>query len=506
MMLQPRQSRQRAFSFHSVSENDPTKRLRQISMQSINNFSLRRLLGSDPSGTSSSPQSFQLLSKGSREDHSTASKPMFHLVSKDTEENRPTSAGSSVKPISQPSEKSPEDPKDIKPGDPDLLSLNESSAEPSIPTFNLELSPSIEKLSDTLPSSSILQPSPTITTGIFQRLLFTNTLHPPPQTIGNRAPSVLYQDPAKENQSPRVSEKENIQRGSASFPVPPGPSSAPQMPANFGTLRLVIPDRHSSLSPPQSTPPLSSANKINCLPVHPLSPTSTSHSSRVTSVPTNPLSPTSPSSRAAHSFGQARPFLTLNLPTPTPPLTHSHYACYQSHRHMHFSPNVHNPVPCVACGAEEGQSRWKCYWCCLRVCDACMEVLGCIEGRELSVLMDRLEKGRAGIGRVEGPKEIVRRGWRVDHVVTSSGDGEDLAAERKSEEGKDDVRKLLVKNEGDGWIEVCWMKNSFWWGQFLCDVAFTRIWDMHIFEESELAVSSNRWEGSFLQCYEINTI
>lgn len=426
MMLQSRQSRPRALSYQSVSDNDPTKRLRQVSMQSINNFSLRRLLGSDPSGNAPSPRSLP-----------EASKSVFHLTSKEYEGYQPA-AEDSGKTASQSQKISLEAQKDLAPGDPNLPSSNQVKTDSPIPTFNVEFSSSVEDLSTTVSP-------PTASTGIFHRLLFNKTLHPHSQNMGSKAPASLRHNPLKENQSPRAAlEAEKSQRRPASSPAPPGASplvpasisgQASPMPTNFKSLKLVIPDRHSSLSPPPTNPspsPGSFDSKPMFLPLNPLSPTSTTHSSIITSIHAKPLSPILVSPRKKHSFQASHPFLTLTLPTPTPPLTLGHYECYQEHRHMYFSPNIYNPVPCMACGAEEGRSRWKCYWCCLRVCEACMDSLGRMDDRNLTILIDRLEKSRAGVGRVEGPEEILRRGWRVHFA--NSGAEEDFVARAELEE------------------------------------------------------------------------
>lgn len=421
-------SRPRALSYQSLTDNDPTKRLRQVSMQSINNFSLRRLLGSDPSGNAFSPRSLP-----------EASKSVFHLASKEYEGYQPTAEDGPGKTSSESHKISLEAQKDPAPGDSNLPSSDQVKTDSPIPTFNVEFSPSVEDLSTTVSP-------PAASTGIFHRLLFNKTLHPHSQNMGSKAPAVLRHNPLKENQSPRAAlEAEKLQRRPASSPAPPGasphpvpasiPGQTPPMPTNFKSLKLVIPDRHSSLSPPPSNPspsPGSFDSKPMFLPLNPLSPTSTAHSSIITSIHAKPLSPILVSPRKKHSFQASHPFLTVTLPTPTPPLTLGHYECYQEHRHMYFSPNIYNPVPCMACGAEEGRSRWKCYWCCLRVCEACMDSLGRMDERNLKTLIDRLEKSRAGVGRVEGPEEILRRGWKV-HFANNEAE-EDFVARAELEE------------------------------------------------------------------------
>lgn len=77
-----------------------------------------------------------------------------------------------------------------------------------------------------------------------------------------------------------------------------------------------------------------------------------------------------------------------------PPLTPIHFHCYQAHRSMKRSSNIHAPVPCMACRVDDTETRWKCMWCCLRICGACMQRLEKVPGRDLKSVVQRLERGR----------------------------------------------------------------------------------------------------------------
>ncbi|MCJ1438346.1 hypothetical protein MMC27_007734 [Xylographa pallens] len=79
-------------------------------------------------------------------------------------------------------------------------------------------------------------------------------------------------------------------------------------------------------------------------------------------------------------------------PTPAAPLTFIHRACYQSHRHMNNSKNDIAQVPCMACQVDDKEIRWKCSWCCLRICNRCMEVLEGIKDRDLGALLQARQK------------------------------------------------------------------------------------------------------------------
>lgn len=79
---------------------------------------------------------------------------------------------------------------------------------------------------------------------------------------------------------------------------------------------------------------------------------------------------------------------------PIPPLTIVHFSCYQSHANMTPSKNIHAPVPCVVCGVDDTETRYKCSWCCLRICRKCMAVLEEDEKRDLKGLV--LKRGHPG--------------------------------------------------------------------------------------------------------------
>ncbi|MCJ1233915.1 hypothetical protein MMC14_001873 [Varicellaria rhodocarpa] len=75
---------------------------------------------------------------------------------------------------------------------------------------------------------------------------------------------------------------------------------------------------------------------------------------------------------------------------PTPSLTDIHFHCYQSHRNVKPSKNIYAPVPCMACHIDDFEIRWKCGWCCLRICARCMENLDHIKGRDLQMLIQSM--------------------------------------------------------------------------------------------------------------------
>ena len=162
--------------------------------------------------------------------------------------------------------------------------------------------------------------------------------------------------------------------------------------------------QHETLSPAFLSPPL-------------LSPTS-----RLSSASSQAASAKSQNSTGPTFIHLPKTFPDGPIEVPAPPLTVTHYQCYQSHRRVTFSRNKLNPVPCMTCGTTESEARWKCIWCSLRVCAACMAEF---DGKNRN-----LEKFMAGRdrGKVVGPKE----GGGKDEVPELDG-GKGEANEIKKE-------------------------------------------------------------------------
>ncbi|KAL5365834.1 hypothetical protein BJX96DRAFT_159832 [Aspergillus floccosus] len=81
-----------------------------------------------------------------------------------------------------------------------------------------------------------------------------------------------------------------------------------------------------------------------------------------------------------------------------PPLNKLHYACYQEHRAMLPAQNMWYPLPCMACQKFDRETRFRCVFCCLRVCGACHEGLRKSPHRSLARWMETLP----GHGRENG--------------------------------------------------------------------------------------------------------
>ena len=75
---------------------------------------------------------------------------------------------------------------------------------------------------------------------------------------------------------------------------------------------------------------------------------------------------------------------------PGPALDIVHLECYQSHKFMRSSRNTMCPVACMICQNKDVEMRWKCTWCCLSACGACMQVLASIPGKDLRICLERI--------------------------------------------------------------------------------------------------------------------
>ena len=77
------------------------------------------------------------------------------------------------------------------------------------------------------------------------------------------------------------------------------------------------------------------------------------------------------------------------LPEPliVPPLTKVHFSCFQSHRSMPVSNNVWYAVPCMTCSKLDQEVRYRCTFCCLRICTNCFQSLQKCKDRSLAELV-----------------------------------------------------------------------------------------------------------------------
>ncbi len=471
----------------SASETDLSFNLRRRSVQSINNFSLRRILGVEPASQflrSTLVKDVKKVASSSSIRVDSSSRTTKGVENIDGW--RRTNRGDVIVP--QPFSSRPRSHRDVihtpaiivlhPVDDSDTAVCTNSSSSSSSPPLseqqqhhlNRDLaSPqtkSAGKLPDTLSSSppltSILKP-------LFRRQLSI------PHQMGNKVSAGLrHGGRQKENQSPQeeaASGKSSLAPALAS-PVSVQTSSSPP---------IVIPDRRSSITP-QPTPNNSLGRVSSIRTIRPsdiICPPRSSTAPGTKPSPEHDLSlrpispkgisplaipdPTAAAAAAAQSAISSHPhvargpisfprYLTLHISTPAPPLTLAHFACYQSHCRVSHSSNVHHPVPCMTCGAEGGEARWKCQWCCLRICPACMERLAKVEGRDLGQLLRKLEEeGRMFLaGSQEEWGDGKGRLWN-DGCGTGAGDGGEDGGKGKGKEkemGKGFRKDVVVRYEG----------------------------------------------------------
>lgn len=439
--------RARTLGKRAASESDLSSNFRRRSVQSINNFSLRRMLCTEPAIHSLRPTS---------KDAENLPGQSGPTSPPENDRRRRTNRGDVIVP--QPfssSRRSHQDQRCIP--TPAIIVLHpthDSGTTTSPPQHHhrdLASTNTVGNISSSLsppvPLTSILKP------------LFTRQLQLS-HNMGNHLSSALHHGRRKENKSPEA----NLDPAKSTL----RPASSPAPPVSgylSSSIQVVIPDRRSSISPqpsntpgnvspartirpgdfihpsPCSMPPGTKPSEEDHLPAQPAQPAhasevspSTNQNNGTVKAPASSFDPLAP--RRAALFPQ---LLTLNLPTPAPPLTLAHFACYQSHRRMSHSPNVHNPVPCMTCGVESGDARWKCQWCCLRICPACMERLAKIEDRDVARLMQRLEEeGRTFLG---GSKEEWGDGngqmWNDGRIGEKVGVSTEMGKkEEKGDEGE----------------------------------------------------------------------
>ncbi|KAL1854735.1 hypothetical protein Plec18167_008598 [Paecilomyces lecythidis] len=70
------------------------------------------------------------------------------------------------------------------------------------------------------------------------------------------------------------------------------------------------------------------------------------------------------------------------------PLNKVHFACYQSHKSMPVANNYWYSVPCMTCQKVDQQSRYRCTFCCLRVCGDCFQGLQKCKNRSLDEFLE----------------------------------------------------------------------------------------------------------------------
>ncbi|EEH17486.1 hypothetical protein PABG_00049 [Paracoccidioides brasiliensis Pb03] len=228
-----------------------------------------------------------------------------------------------------------------------------------------------------------------------------------------------YAPPAHHhNQHPHV--QSMIVRKSRSFvPVsnPTSPSSKIMTPSSSGSPKPLTPysqeptkvrtDQMSRLNKPTPALPAASNSSSSTSSARSASNSSRNSSTSTqqtellitTEMPSEPstMKPNAPvpTPEGNRPASQKQPRLKKNL---IPPLTKVHFSCYQSHRYFAASNNSVYPVPCMACLKEDQLLRWRCTFCCLRICRECMQTIQKCKRRSLKELMDCLVRALEAAG------------------------------------------------------------------------------------------------------------
>ncbi|PYI06255.1 hypothetical protein BO78DRAFT_397440 [Aspergillus sclerotiicarbonarius CBS 121057] len=77
------------------------------------------------------------------------------------------------------------------------------------------------------------------------------------------------------------------------------------------------------------------------------------------------------------------------------PLNKLHFACYQDHRSMPPANNVWHTLPCMTCQKFDREVRYRCVFCCLRICAGCFQTLQTCPNRSLAQLMESIPTAKS---------------------------------------------------------------------------------------------------------------
>lgn len=98
-----------------------------------------------------------------------------------------------------------------------------------------------------------------------------------------------------------------------------------------------------------------------------------------------------PPSGPGSSDEQVSPYTPLEAEPIAAPLDKLHFSCFQEHRNMPVAQNVWCPVPCMTCHKFDRETRHRCVFCCLRICEGCHQALMKCKNRSLAELMANID-------------------------------------------------------------------------------------------------------------------
>ncbi|EAW15098.1 uncharacterized protein ACLA_057540 [Aspergillus clavatus NRRL 1] len=84
------------------------------------------------------------------------------------------------------------------------------------------------------------------------------------------------------------------------------------------------------------------------------------------------------------------PFTPPEIEPVIVPLNKLHFACYQEHQKMLPANNVWYSLPCMTCQKFDREMRYRCVFCCLRICAACHQGLQKCPNRSLAEFMSSM--------------------------------------------------------------------------------------------------------------------
>ncbi|KAF3482087.1 uncharacterized protein GIQ15_04846 [Arthroderma uncinatum] len=124
------------------------------------------------------------------------------------------------------------------------------------------------------------------------------------------------------------------------------------------------------------------------------------------------------SDHSAHSVGPPK-----KVEYHTPPLNKSHFSCYHFHRTFVRSSNVLYPLNCMTCLKSDQEVRWRCVFCCLRICGDCVKGIKSCKDRSLMEFMEKLVMDLEAASAAESEKSQSEKAESMNTVEsTESGD------------------------------------------------------------------------------------
>lgn len=275
------------------------------------------------------------------------------------------------RPAPPPSKELPPPPPDQKPLPPKRLSKVPPRRELSKNAHNVQTSSP-----PALPVQLVQPPEPATQPTIQPAVAPSPVAYSPPQVTSPQAPSPQVYSPQIQAPAPAPVPKQSPIQPTAPQPVRP-------------VVPSVVTDSARTQSPPQEYFPPTAVPPVTVSPAPPQEDDNETPLEDFIPTPDGAGSPLEPAS----SNEQPPLFTPPDMdPVAPPPLNVVHYNCFQEHRNMPTAQNVWCPLPCMTCHKADQEIRYRCVFCCLRICEGCHQLLQKCKNRSLEELMVKLHR------------------------------------------------------------------------------------------------------------------